>query len=95
MSRHASYPEGLDDADQAFLDSFPGIPDGSFVQGFVTIVTYVTPDGSNAWMLHQNVDLPASQTIGLLACAQTELMARTPGLITGLSPGLDEDDDDD
>lgn len=89
---HASYPEGADEVDIAYIDSLH-IPDGSFVQGIVSVVSYVLPDGSNGWMMHHNCDMPASNAIGLLACGQVELMARTAGMITNVSPQLPDDDE--
>ncbi len=90
MPRHAAYPDDTDEVDVAYLDSL-NLPDGSFVQGFVTVVSYVDPDGTNGWRLHYGCDIPTTQVVGLLACAQVEMMARTPRMITNISP-LDDDD---
>lgn len=85
MDRFASYPESADDTDRALLDSIASIPDGSFVQAMMTIVSFVQPDGTNSWCLAYNQDVPASQMIGLLHMAAVEMMARTPHAITNLS----------
>lgn len=90
MDRFASYPEHADAADRAYLDSIPGIPDGSFVQGLIGVVSFVQPDGTNSWKLVYDFDGPVSQGIGLLHMAAVEMMARTPQAITNLSTRSDE-----
>lgn len=89
--KHASYPANTDDIDRAYIDSYGAIPEGSFVQAMISVVSYVGPDGSNAWALHYRVDIPATQVIGLLDVSKLEIMARTPNLITNLSPWPEAD----
>lgn len=92
IDRCARYPDEADEADRAYIDSFSSLPDGAFVEGLVSVVSYVTPDGQGAWAVHTNCDLPASQAIGLLFAASVELMARTPGMVTNLSHQMEDDD---
>lgn len=89
--RCSSYPEGFDDLDRAYVDSIAAIPDGSFVQGLMSIISFVDPDGVNCWRFTHKIDVPASQAVGLLHMASVELMAQTPNAITRLSAGPDDD----
>ena len=91
--RCASYPEGSDEIDRAFIDSVAAINDGAFVQGMMTILSFVQPDGTNSWRFTHNIDMPVSQAVGLLHMAAVELLARTPNAVSRLSPRPDEDDD--
>lgn len=90
--RCASYPDGFDGLDRAYVDSIAAIPDGSFVQGLMSIVSFVDSDGVNSWRFVHSIEVPASQAVGLLHMASVELMAQTPNAITRLSlpPGEDE-----
>jgi hypothetical protein len=83
--RCASYPEGFDEIDRAYVDAIKAIPDGSFVQGLMSVVSFVAPDGTNMWRLVHEVEIPVSQAIGLLHMASIEMMAQTPHAITHLS----------
>lgn len=86
MDRCASYPEGFDELDRAYVDAIKAIPDGSFVQGLMSVVSFVDPDGNNCWRFVHSVEMPASQAVGLLHMASVEMMARTPNAISRLSP---------
>lgn len=89
--RCASYPDDSDDIDRAYIDSITAIPDGSFIQGVMSIISFVDPDGANCWRFTHNVDIPASQAVGLLHMASIEMMARTPNAITNLSTTAEDD----
>lgn len=90
MDRCASYPEDFDELDRRYVDAVKAIPDGSFVQGLMSVVSYVTPEGLNSWRFVHCIELPVSQAIGLLHMATVEMMAQTPHAITNLSPTEDD-----
>lgn len=71
--RFIGYPDGVDEIDRAFLDSIKAIDDGAFVQGYMVIVSFVQPDGRNCWRLVHNLEIPATQAMGLCQLASMEL----------------------
>lgn len=70
----------LDDCDIKFIDSFREenggctIPANSLVDGFITIISWMEPDGSKGWKLYHALDRPTSTVVGLLEMAKFEYL---------------------
>lgn len=75
--KHASYPMDSDEVDRAYIDSVTGIADGSFVQGLISVLSWVDPDGTNKWRATWRLDAPVSQGIGLLNMAAMDILKST------------------
>lgn len=88
-NRFTAIPAEADDLDRQWLEGCTAIPDGSFIEGMVAVVGYVTPDGEHKWMLYLQCDLPTSAVVGLLEMAKLEAISRSPGTV---SPNRDPDD---
>lgn len=88
--RMMSYPTETDEIDRQYIDSHTHIPDGSFVQAYVTIIAYTPPEGESCWLVCNNTDIPATQVVGMLDLAKLDVVMRTPGLVSRLSPEVDE-----
>lgn len=89
--RCAAYPDDFDDIDRAYVDAIVAIPDGSFVQALMSVVSFVEPDGTNKWRFVHCIEIPSSQGVGLLHMASVELMAQTPHAVTNLSDPEDDE----
>lgn len=76
--KHASYPMDSDEVDRAYIDSINGIQEGSFVQGLISVVSWVDPDGTNKWRATWRLDAPVSQGVGLLNMAAMDILKATP-----------------
>jgi len=76
VSDHDHETEPLDAVDQAFIASL--VPEGAAMVQFVTILSWMTPEGQLNWKTYNRTDeMPVSMVIGLLELAKLELIARS------------------
>jgi hypothetical protein len=64
----------LDAADTEWINSFIGtsIAEGSTIDGFVSVISWIDPEGEMRWRLYSTID-NAIRSIGLLTAASTAL----------------------
>lgn len=69
----------LDEHDKAFIAGFMeenggSIPAGAVVEGFISLISWVNPDGTLGWRLYNALDRPTSTVVGLLEMAKFDYM---------------------
>lgn len=62
----------MDDVDQQWVNGFIGdgssaaIAEGSIIQGFLSIISWIDPEGNHRWRSYNTIDAPLSNILGLL-----------------------------
>lgn len=69
----------MDEVDQAWVSEFKGegsksIPEGAIIEGFISIIKWINPDGSHDWRSYNTIDAPLSHILGLLQMAGFAMM---------------------
>lgn len=63
----------MDETDTKWVDGFiggdKGIPEGSIIEGFFAVISYIRPDGERDWRPYNTIDAPLSNILGLLQMA--------------------------
>lgn len=67
----------MDNLDQMWINGFVSetgsIPPGSFIEGFISVISWVDPGGHRQWRHYNTLDLPLSGVLGLLDMAKFTL----------------------
>lgn len=75
--------EFMDEADIAWVNQFlecngGKIPDGSVIDGFISIISWTDPDGNMQWRSYNTLNRPLSMILGLLTmCGHSMMMDNT------------------
>lgn len=66
----------MDEDDVKWISTFgpTRIPEGSMVEGFVAVISYIQPDGTRGWDSYNTLDMPLSNILGLMQMAQFKYM---------------------
>lgn len=66
----------MDEVDRLWIGEFLGnsIPEDAIVEGFISIISWVNPDGSRGWRSYNTLDQPLSSILGLMEMAKFTLM---------------------
>jgi hypothetical protein len=68
----------MDDQDRAWVASFGRrIPEDAFVEGFVTVIAYTTPEGDSEWCFYNALPWRTSGTVGLLEMAKQQVVLQS------------------
>lgn len=82
----------MDESDEIWVNSFIGdgpgmIPEGSVIEGFISIVSWLTPEGEWKWRSYNVMDTRLSNILGLLDMTKFTMMR-------GNEQPLKQEDDD-
>lgn len=80
----------MDDTDLAFQASL--VPDECIPQGFLAVLAFVAPDGTQCWRTYNQLDAPLSSVLGLLELAKLDAIARSDSGLPIRYPTDDQDD---
>lgn len=50
------------------------VPEGAMVTGCLSVAAYISPDGTNSYVVAARGDLPMTTYLGLLVAAQQEVL---------------------
>lgn len=64
----------MDEADRQWLAAFNDIPEGAIVEGFVSVISWINPDGSLGHRAYHCLNRPLSHVVGLLEMTQFKMM---------------------
>lgn len=78
-----------DEADSAWLSEFIGksIPDDAVVEGFISLISFVRPDGTLDYRMYNTLNKPTSSVVGLLEMAKYNLMVEASNHNSGDEDG--------
>lgn len=68
------YEEYMDEADREWVKNFTTIPEGAIVSGFVSVISFINPDGSFGTRIYNCINGPTSHIVGLLNMAAFSYM---------------------
>lgn len=69
----------MDEIDQAWIREFqqgdtPTIPPEAIIQGFVSIISWMNPDGTMGWRSYNTIDATLSHVLGLMDMAKHTML---------------------
>lgn len=69
----------MDEADQEWVRMFqsgdtPTVPPDAIIQGFVSVISWMNPDGTFGWRAYNTIDAPLSHVLGLMEMAKFTML---------------------